>query len=256
VLSDAESFGICWTIWFRFAQDRWVDDRTMTDRVVDAVAQTAWWPRMSVVGVASMPGRRRGSIDNVKDLIAKVGHGCKGSTRITLAEGDANAAQGLDTASWFAIDVMPSYLQLGAEASGEALRELGSASLSDVIALSLELNREWKDRAHFQSGVAFPTGEFARKYPPVLPRHTADRPLHAVVDVLDPTFEAYDGKDWQIAQTRVVAAATPPSDVSRSEHDGVIVMRWIDDPRDPEATMTAARHHETWMRGVIETRPY
>lgn len=252
--SESASFAINWLIWFRFADERWVDDRTMTDRVVDAVAQTAWWPRMSVVGVSSMPGKRLGTVKDAKDLVAKVGHGCQGSTRITMAEGDAKAALGLDAASWFAINVMPGYLQLGAEATGEALRELGAAALSDVIALAIELNRTWTDRAHFQSGVAFPTGEFARKYPPVLPRHTADRPLHAVVDILDPTVEPYDAKDWHVPQTRAVAAATPPSDVARSEYGGVVVMRWIDDPSDPEATMAAARRHETWMRGVIETR--
>jgi hypothetical protein len=226
----------------------------MTDRVVDAVAKTIWWPRLDVVGVSSMPGRPRGTIADVKDLVAKTGHGCKGSTRITLAEGGANAALALEAASWFAIDVMPSYLQLGAETTGEALREMGSASLSDVIALSLQLNTEWKDLAHFQSGVAFPTGEFARKYPRVQPRRTADRPLHAIVDILDPTYEAYDGKDWHIPQTRAVAAAAAPTDMARSEHDGVVVMRWIEDPSDPEATMAAARRHELWMSGVIETR--
>lgn len=244
-----DSYGITWLAMFRFSDPSWFASRAATDLVVDTVAASPWWNEVDHLGKDAMPGRPRGSIEATRKVVA-----AGGRERWMLGRGSPGACVFTEQGeAWFKIDVMEAYLELGAGADGEVLARLGPAVLTGGIDAVLALRDAWKDRAHLQFARAFPVAEPDFEYPRVEPRRTASWTLSSVVDIADPTFEPYDDDETLFTESRAIARARPPRGVTRTVHDGVVVLRWADDPRDRAVVAAAAGRHEAWLVNVIPT---
>lgn len=246
-----ERYGITWLAMFRFSDPDWFARRAATDLVVDTVAASPWWNEVDHLGKDAMPGKPRGSVEAMRKAVAAAGR-----ERWVLGRGSPGACVFTEQGeAWFKIDVMAGYLELGAGADGEVFARLGPAVLTGGIDAVVALRDAWKDRAHLQFASAFPVAEPSFEYPRVEPRRTASWTLRSIVDIVDPTFEPYDDDETLLAESRAIAKARAPRGVTRTVHDGVVVLRWTDDPRDRAAVAAAAGRHEAWLVNVIPTEP-
>jgi hypothetical protein len=244
-----ERYGITWLAMYRFSDPAWFTSRAATDLVVDTVAASPWWNEVDHLGKHAMPGKPRGSVEATRKAVAAGGRECW-----MLGRGSPGACVFTEQGeAWFSIDVMEGYLEIGAGADNEVLARLGPAVLTGGIAAVLALRDAWQGRAHLQFAHAFPVAEPKFEYPRVEPRRTASWSLRSIVDIADPTFEPYDDDESMFTESRAIATARPPRGVTRTVHDGVVVLRWADDPRDRAAVAAAAGRHEAWLVNVIPT---
>lgn len=244
-----DRYGIYWLAAYRFADPRWYASRAAVDLMVDTVAASPWWNEVDHLGKDAMPGKPRGSVEATRRAVAAGGRECwvfgRGSPGACVFTEQGEA--------WFRIDVMEGYLEIGAGADNEVLARLGPAVLTGCIDAVLALRDAWKDRAHLQFARAFPVATPSFDYPRVEPRRTASWTLSSILDIADPTFEPYDDDESLFTESRAIARARPPRGVARTVHDGVVVLRWVDDPRDRAAVAAAAGRHEAWLVNVIPT---
>jgi hypothetical protein len=47
--------------------------------------------------------------------------------------------------------------------------------------------------------------------------------------------------------------ATPPDGVKRTTNGPLVMLRWIDDPRDERAADAAGVRHEEWVKTLMKT---
>lgn len=80
-------------------------------------------------------------------------------------------------------------------------------------------------------------------YPLATPPRVANRPLHAVVDVVDVEVSQYGAA--------LAAAALPPG-CQRTERDGLLILRMVTDPSDLASMQRAAATHEAWIGPLID----
>jgi hypothetical protein len=244
-----ERYGIYWLAMYRFSDPGWYASRAATDLVVDTVAASPWWNEVDHLGKDAMPGKPRGSVEATRRAVVAGGRG-----RWVLGRGSPAACVFTDQGeAWFKIDVMEGYLEIGAGADNDVLARLGPAVLTGCIDAVLALRDAWKGRAHLQFSHAFPVATPSFEYPRVEPRRTSSWTLSSILDIADPTFEPYDDDEALLTESRAIAKARPPRGVTRTVHDGVVVLRWVDDPRDRAAVAAAAGRHEAWLVNVIPT---
>jgi hypothetical protein len=240
-VSRPEGYGVQWNARADLtgqAPDRpWFAEPATLVIAVELLAATELWPLLTVIGQRGEVGVPLGTTSQVLDMIVA------GAPCVTvLAAGPPIAAQQLDLAELsISLDVMPGAFGLQIRVEGAALDRLGRAVLDDGIALLCGLHQAWADRARWLDGYAAPfsTGRFI--YPRPRPPRAASHSVRAIVDVCAPGS--------------ALAVATTPAGATRSAcADGVVVLRWADDPRDVDAVGRASGRHEAWLASVIETR--
>ena len=101
-----------------------------------------------------------------------------------------------------------------------------------MIDALIVLRDRWRGQAALVTAYAEPFAAVPLVYPRVRPPRHADRPVAAIiVDVVDPTFEPVEAVDVaRLEQAKAIAAASVPPGVERREHDGLVALRWVDDP--------------------------
>jgi hypothetical protein len=245
-----DPFGIIWLADFRMKDERWAN-RAELLAIAEAFAATGWWDEIDFVGRHSKPGEKFETTDELADFLL-----AGGQARNFLAAGSPKAAMmGEGSDCYVKIDVMgDGWLTLGAGASGGGLARLGRRAADDFIELVVTLRDRWKGRGHLDHALMRPIGGPAVTFPRARPRRTSDWLLEAIVDIVDPTFEPYDDKDWRVPLARALAEASPPPPATRQERDGVVIIRWVDDPSNAEAAMRGARSHEAWIATVLPTQ--
>lgn len=231
----AVPYDIIWVTSYRMRDPRWFHDAAMIEDLVELLAATAWWPRLEVMG-ASTAGTPIGDRAEVKRRLL----GTRGYW--VLAQGGPRTTIYLDESeAWIKLDISPGYLGLSAGASDSALAEMKARVIDDFLDLLCALRRRWGDRAELGDATCTPGGDFS--YPAPTPPRIANRPLHAVVDVLDVAVSQYG---------EAIAAATPPPGCQRLERDGLLILRMVTDPCDQQAVQQAAAAHEAWIGPVID----
>ena len=170
----------------------------------------------------------------------------KGFNRaITLARGGPRAAQWTDEAELdLELRVAPGLVEIRMEFAEEALRRHRRAAIDEMLALIFTLNSAWQPHAQLAHGLAFPRPDSIH-YRRVRPPRLGLRATAALVDVVDPGYSA---------ESLAIAEAKTPPDVQRIERDGLVALRWIDDPTDQTAVATACSRHEQWIVQIVETK--
>jgi hypothetical protein len=233
-------------------EDRWYQGPDGIGMVIDLLAGTALWSRLDVLGSGYQDGEPLGELAAVKRRVAA------GPDVYTLAHGAPRGAAFSDEAELaVTIDVSPGQVDLQVSAEGAELDALGARVLDDVIAVLAGLHDAWRGRANLVWGAAVPVlgpeVVYRRPRPPRAAK--SRRPLDAIVDVVARASLASDVFGPVVAESSAIAAATPPAAAARTEHAGLVVLRWVDDPRNLAEVAAAAAAHEVWMTGVIDSEP-
>ena len=230
----AAKHAITWVIRFDLHEPLWFREEAMLGELLEPLAQSAWWPWLEVMGPTAK-GTPIGSLDDVRRTL-------RGShaTWLLAQGGPANTIFTTDAEAWIKLDLAPGYLGLGAGARRGALDTLKGRALDEMIEVVCALHRRWAGRAMLRHATCAPTGDFTYERPS--PPRLANRPLEAIVDVVDPEASVH-GKE--------LAAATPPPGCQRIERDGLVVLRMVHDPTDLSAVQKAASAHEAWIGPVI-----
>jgi len=232
----------------RITTPRWWTDAAMVRTVVDALAATAQWRDLDVLGVAYKPGAPLGSLDEVA---AKLSTG--GGLYNFARGGPRHAIFANETDAWLQVGIAETSLKLISQLCGEVLPRLGPAALDDLVAAVSQIRSALDGRIHLLEMHARPTAKGALSYPRPTPRRRAAVPVSAVLDVVD-LEPASDPGDEAVARAeRALAHATVPSGVSRQVMGKLVVLRWVDDPSSPVDVCAAAARHEAWVTEFVET---
>ncbi len=225
---------ITWVTRFALREQQWFHDPAMLAELLAPLAATAWWPLLEVIG----PTAKGTPIGSVED----VGRRLLGAhaTWLLASGGPANTIFTNEADVWLKIDLAPGYLGLGAGARRGALATFKERAIDDMIDVICALHQRWAGRAELQHATCAPTGEFSYSRP--TPPRVANRPLEAVVDIVDPKSSRY-GKE--------LSEATPPPGCQRLERDGLVILRMVNDPAELLAMQQAAAAHEAWIGPVI-----
>lgn len=241
-------FGILWNLDVRFDDDGWFERPGAPRQLVDALAATSLWRHLDVVGLDYQPGDPIGSPADVAQLIDDAGN-----DTYTFAKGDpAHAVSTVGADVWMRVDLKPGWLGLSAGIRGAPFTAVGRAALDDLVTLIERLRRQWRGTCHLEHAAVRPDADPDFEYPGRDPRRTANRALHAILDVIEPGRAPGDD-EWRVDDDRAMAEAKAPPGV-RSERDGLVVFRWVDDPTDAGAASDAARRHDEWLSGVLDVQ--
>lgn len=248
-------FGIDWHVVFRFpggsTSNVWFRRPGEVERLIASLVSLSLWSDLQVIGHDSMPGQPVGGPDEVSAMIRRHDGG-----RFALARGAPRTAQFVDESDVsIALDLNFVWLDVKIRVGGAALDRLGLAVLSEGIALVMALHDAWRSHAHLVMARVAPFSDEPFVYPRIRPPRQASRRVDAVVDVLEAAVPEDDTIRHLTADANRLAAAAPPPDVQRSEHGGLVIMRWVDDPREADQVGAAAGRHEQWLSQHIETRP-
>lgn len=233
-------------------EDRWYQGPDGVGRVIDLLAGTALWSWLDVLGTGYQDGEPLGELAAIQQRVAA------GPEVYTLAHGaPRTAAHSGEAELAVVIDVSPAQLDLEVSAEGAALAALGPRVLDDVIAVLARLHDAWRGRANLVWGAAVPVlgpeVVYRRPRPPRVAN--SRRPIDAIVDVVAHASAAGGVFARVLAESGAIAAATPPAAATRTERAGLVVLRWVDDPRNLAEVTAAAAAHEVWMTGVIDSEP-
>lgn len=248
-MSD-DGYGISWRAAFRCDDEpSWLAQQT--DTVVDELARTALWTELQVFGSSGSRGRPFKGVAAVKKAL-------RDGQIITLARGDEGATvRRTSSPARATIETQAGALTLTAHVRGESLARLGALALTEYSEMLVELIRRWRPHARLAEAWAFPIDHpRSFTYPRLRPPRVTSpfRNLNAIVDVLDPTFTETPRNRANLVATRAMAIAELPPGVVRSEHDAVVVQRWVEDPRDRAAVEAACTRHECWLTSLLPTK--
>jgi len=244
-----EGLQLLWYIELRLADARWWTDPEAMATVVAAVAATARWKELEVIGAAYRPGTPLGPPADVVRQLASGGPGLYNLAR----GGPRHATYGDETEAWLQIGIAEHVLKLISHVRGDVLDRLGPAAIDDMVTAIARIRSELGDRVRVLEMHARPTALGELSYPHLIsapPPDTAT-PLSAVVDVVEqePARELPEGA---LARTaRLIAAAEVPTGATRQSIGELVVVRWVDDPRSPIEICQAAARHEAWLVGIL-----
>ena len=169
---------VTWVASYTLSDERWFHDPGRIADVLDALAATAYWPWLEVMGTG-----HRGEPMGDRDAVQRRLVGSHASW--ILAQGDTRTdIVGPQKDAWVKIDMAPGYLGLGAGARRGVLDALKARAIDDFVDVLHTLRRRWADRAVLDAATCTPDRDFS-VVPSTRPR-VSNRPLHAIVDVFDP----------------------------------------------------------------------
>lgn len=239
--------GIQWFVDIRFAEANWSRDGRRTRALLDGLASTRWFGEFDVFAAGHEPGTPFKSLDEVHAAIAGAERGtvifAHGEPRMTVDVHDSEAALALD----FTTRMLEIRLWFGVR----PVAQYKSAVLDDLIALLLALRDAWPDTI-VAMAQAFPDPVDSVRYRRTRPQRIASRAMNAVVEVIDRDAPS-DGPPWAREASAMADAPFPP-DAERIERGRIVVLRWLDDPSDPQALADACSRHEQWLVGVVPAR--
>lgn len=244
-MGDA-SFGIHWRVVFLCeAEPRWFFAHT--GDVVDALAATALWSELTLVGAPRTRGRRF-------EGRAAIERALRGSVVLVSPRDGGTSLEREHSHVRVTIEPQDGALAMTLMVRDAALERSGPKALTDVADAVAVLTTRWRSHAQLVEAWCHPFrlgGEF--RYPRARPpqRTHPFRPTGAIVDVLDAAFLGTPRTEAVRAATQAMVVATVPAGVTRTERDGVICLRWVDDPRDQRAVAAACGEHERWLLAIV-----
>ena len=238
--------GLQWFADIRIADKKWYRDRARIDAVIDGLSSRPWFAEFDVFAAGHVEGAPFGSVDEVREVIASGEAGtvifAHGEPRMTLDIEDSEAA--------LALDINEGRLVLRLWLGARPVAQYKLALLGDIIALLVALREAWPDTV-IASASAFPHPTNGLRYRRTRPLRIANRALDAFVDVLD--REVPEGGPPWAREATAMAAAPVPSGVDRIERGPLVIVRWLDDPSDPQAMADACSRHEQWLVPLVPT---
>ena len=250
-------YRIRWFSIFKFpnstGEDRWYRGPQGIAAAVDLLAATSLWPELQVFGSGFKEGEPlTGDLDAIKERVAS------GPNIYILARGGPRAAAHTEEAEVaIEIDLSPFQVELKIQAGDAALDRLGTQFLDDVTGVFVQLLNIWRGKTYLMQCAAVPFAEPGFEYPGPRPPRVAihHRWMNAIVDIVQVEPVPAGVYPFAVAESRAIAAATPPDSAVRSEQAGAVILRWVEDPRDRSAVALAMGRHEEWMSGLVETEP-
>lgn len=244
-----DGFGIAWRVSFRSdASAQYLIRQAGT--VVDRLAKTPLWAELQVQGAPGRPAQPLGKVAELKKLL-------RNNESVFLARGDRDALLDRDgTDVRLSIETMENGLALTAIVRGEPLARIGVAAIDAYADVLADLAISWRGQARLSEAWAQPVRRSPPfSYPRVRPPRVT-RPFRepsAIVDVLDTKLADSPMYPDTASGTRALARAELPAGVDRRERDGIVILRWLDDPCDAVAAAEAAARHEQWLYEVLPT---
>lgn len=232
---------------------RWYKGPQGIAAAIDLLAATSLWPELQVFGSDFKVGKPLiESLDTIKQRVASgpdVYVFARGAPRAALYTNEAEIA--------IEIDLSPFQVELKIALGGGALDRLGARFLNEVTDVFVQLLNLWRGKTYLTQCAAVPFAEPEFVYPrPRPPRvSTHHRWINAIVDIVQIDPVPTGAYPIAVAESRAIAAATPPASVVRSEQAGAVILRWTEDPRDVNDVALAIGRHEAWISGLIETEP-
>jgi len=240
-------YGILWSTILLHDEPTWFAKKERVARVVDAFAATRWWAELQVMGIDGGSGRPIGSPDAARAFAA-----CGKRGRYAFARGAPSVIEALEEASCrVELGVQPHGLELKAFAAAESLDRLASACLDDVIELlaGLRFSRRGDEKMYYAFAVPrLNQLELPRSTP--RPAGIAAR-IDAIVEMVDLAIPVTPGNANLTSFTGPIGRADPPHGVARDDRDGLVILRWVDDPRDRATVSDAASRHEAWLLSAL-----
>lgn len=252
-----DDLGIEWRVSFR------CDDKPgllirESPVVVDGLAKTPLWSELQVQGVWSEEHERveptgpLGSIASIKKLV-------KSGKAVYLARGDRDALLERSRPD-VRLEISPDNtgLALRAIVRVESLARVGVAAVDAYADMLADLAVRWRSSGvRMTEAWACPTRRstpfvYPQMRPPRVTRPSRQR--NAIVDVLDAKIPDSPRHPETAIATRALAIAAVPEGVRRRERDGVVILRWVDDPCDAAAIAKAAAH-ERWLYALLPSSP-
>ncbi len=216
---------------------------------VDAVAKTAVWKELQILGVPRAAGKPFDSVASVKKHL-KVGR----TTVLARGGPDATISYTLAPAR-LTLEPQDGGFALTATLQGESLQRLGDEATTGFAAAIAALSKRWRGHAHLLSAWATPTAREGFRYRRARPPRVTlpHRSLAAIVDVVDAKSAEQETPDAVAARAMAVAEVEPPA--RRVEHDGIVTITWVEDPRDEDAIAAGAAAHEAWLLALLPSKP-
>lgn len=220
-------------------------------RVLDALAETPFWPRFRARAVWDYDEKRvgtgepLGSLASLKKLV-------KSGEALYLADDPIETAA---TRLRVQISASEAAIALRAHVGGEVLRDMGLLALDSFADLIADLTALWRPRGvRMPDASAEPTarpGPFA--YPRIRPPRVVKpaRQRAAIMDVLDARIADSATHPATSIATRALAIASVPDFVTRRERHGVVIIRWVNDPCSEAEMAAGAAAHERWLYEVL-----
>lgn len=240
-------YGIAWVIDFKFFDVAWWRDTAQIAAAVDVLAEARWWREFHMLARGYGDAAPFDSLDEVKAAIAT------GEPAIaTVGRGAPSVAV------WH--DDPDAVLKLEAAASGfhimfrlmrDSLARHADAVLADTREAVLTLASRWRAAGRLAYCVGFPYPPNQIAYPRVRPPRRPHRRLDAVLDIVDPELPPGLVGPIPSDDARALATAPMPSNVEREERDGVVAMRWVQDPTDVAQMAIACAAHERWAAPLL-----
>lgn len=245
-MTDA-GLGLQWRVTYLSDSPRWLA-KHMGD-AVDALAKTAVWDELEILGVPRAAGKPFPSAAAVKKHL-KVGR----TTVLARGGPDATASYTLASAR-LTLEPQGGGFAITATIQGESLQRLGDEATGGFAAAIAALSTRWRGHAHLLSAWATPTAREAFRYRRARPPRVTHphRSLAAIVDVFDAKSADHATPDAVAARELAVAEVKPPA--RRAEQDGMVTITWVDDPRDEPAVAEGAAAHEAWLLARLPSTP-
>lgn len=238
-----EGLQILWCIELRWATARWWTDPALVRVVASALTTTARWPELAFVGAE---GRKVEPIGTLADVVRVIG--APGVHRFAHA-GTRQAMDDDECDAWVDVGVAPHVLKIASVVRGDVLERLGPVVLDDLVQAVGRIRGELDGHIWLLEMHARPTATGALLYPrevPALARDSAT-PLEAIVDVVDIASPGEGMSDALRQHAHLVATAAVPDTAKRRRLGRLVVMRWIYDPRSPQAVCEAAARRAAWL---------
>lgn len=222
----------------------WFHDEARVRRVVDAILDTRLGALMSYAGVVRK-AKAAPSRDAIAALIAT---GKDGMYAIQDAARPRRA--------YVTLTISANMLGLETRVFEPELSARRASVLDDVAAIGAAA-RASGALSGLVTGWVRPLTESAADYvvdrskPRASRRHEAMRSL-AVVDLIDVAFHTGSGRRAKPAEVTLARSSLPPG-ARREEHDGLVTIRWADDPTDKASLDRACEAHEDWIDQHLPT---
>lgn len=157
------------------------------------------------------------------------------------------------------VQVTPSEgsLELQVWCGRAALERHHATILDQMIAIAIDVRTHLQKIAGLQLGYIYPVHASTGRFPYPRPRPPRKHPsiqVSSIVDLIDLTFHRSDHEDAAGEGAAQLAASALPSFAKRSEKDGLVVIRWVDDAGDDEQLRRGASAHEVWIAEHLPTR--
>lgn len=221
---------------------KWFTDKKLVATLVDAVLATDLARSITHAGVMSSEKPVK-TVEAMRKALV-VGK----ALTVTALDGPAANRSSLSINLDLATDQLRTSIVIG----GAPLEERRATLLASIESIAIAQLAAMRPLGGLALGFSHPQGadfEFPRVRPPTTHRRYE---VSALIDFLDLTFHRGDNPAARPDEIKALAAARLPVSARRTEHDGLVIVRWIPSLEDDRAVAIAAGRHEQWMAGAIK----